>query len=108
MSSDLETPFLDALYKDLALALGNAVWAFARIEWTVYKFIGRLSKDGLDELVGEIAFRQRCSILTRIVERRSSLEPAKVRALAAIKNTEQLAERRNIIVHNPLANMDRY
>lgn len=100
MSTDSEPHFLEVLYKDLALALGDAVWAFARIEWVVYEYIRRLSKDRMDELIGEVAFRPRCSILTRLVERRASL-PAKERAIRAIKHAEKLADRRNIIVHNP-------
>lgn len=98
---DSEPHYLEVLYRDLALALGNAVWAFARIEWLVYEFLGRLSKYHVDELVGEVAFRPRCSILRRLVERRASTPESKDRALRAIQETEKLAERRNIIVHNP-------
>lgn len=107
MSSDRDSEidsgphFLEVLYQDLALALGDAVWAFARIEWLVYEYLGCLSRDRVDELVGEVAFRSRCSILRRLVERRASTPESKGRALRAIQEAEKLAERRNIIVHNP-------
>ena len=96
-----ESHFLEVLYRDLALALGDAVWAFARIEWLVYEYLGRLSKDHVDALVGEVAFRPRCSILRRLIERRASTPVSKERAMRAVQEAEKLAERRNIIVHNP-------
>jgi Arc/MetJ-type ribon-helix-helix transcriptional regulator len=98
---DSEPHYLEVLYRDLALALGDAVWAFARIEWLVYEYLGRLSKDHIDELVGEVAFRSRCSILRRLVDRRATTPESKERALRAVQKAEGLAERRNIIVHNP-------
>jgi hypothetical protein len=101
MAAEGEPHYLQVLYKDLALALGNAVWAFARIEWLTYEYLGRLSADHLDELVGDVSYRARTSILRRIVERSDANTEKKERALAAIKQAESLAEKRNIIVHNP-------
>lgn len=100
-ATDDQPHFLETLYKDLALALGDAVWAFARIEWLTYESLGRLSRDRVDELVGDVNFRPRVAILRRIVQRSKSALEKKDRALAAIKTIEGLAERRNIIVHNP-------
>jgi hypothetical protein len=88
--SDSEPHYLEVLYRDLALALGDAVWAFARIEWLVYEYLGRLSKDHVDELVGEVAFRSRCAILRRLVERRATTPETKERALCAIGEAEKL------------------
>jgi len=93
--------YLDTLYKDLALALGDAVWAFAKIEWLTYERLRRLSGVRLDEWVGGINFRPRTAILRSIIEGRDAPTQAKKRALAAIKAAEDLAEQRNIIVHNP-------
>lgn len=101
MNSDTEPHCLEVLYKDLALALGDAVWAFARIEWLIYEYLGQLSVDRLDQLVGDLAFRSRTSILTRIIERRDTSAEARNRALTAIKEAEKQAVKRNIIVHNP-------
>lgn len=92
---------LETLHKDLALALGDAVWAFARIEWLTYESLRKLSKDRIDELVGDVNFRPRTAILRRMVERIGSTPAKKNRALAAIAKTSALAERRNTIVHNP-------
>lgn len=95
------SPFLDDMYKELALALGDAVWGFARIEWLTYQGLGHLSNDKLDELVGDVPFRTRTSMLRRIFQRRDAPEDIKSQALAALKAVEDLAERRNLIVHNP-------
>lgn len=99
--SEGEPHYLETLYQELSLALGDAVWAFARIEWLTYEYVGALSTDRLDELVGDISFRSRTSILRRLVERRDSPEPHKKRALGLIDDAEKLSEKRNIIVHNP-------
>jgi len=96
-----EPHYLEVLYRDLALALGNAVWAFARMEWRTYEYMRRLSRDHVDELVGEVSFSARCSILRRLVERKAPPTAVKERALKAIREVESLANRRNIIVHNP-------
>lgn len=96
-----EPHYLETLYKDLALALGDAVWAFARIEWLVYEYLGRLSTDRVDELVGDMNFRPRANILKRLIERRGPAKAQLDRALTALAAAEALADRRNIIVHNP-------
>ena len=101
MSAKSEPHYLEELYKELALALGDAVWAFARIEWLTYEYIGRLSADRVDELVGDLNFRPRTSILKKIVDRSDTSIDKKERALAAINEAEKLADKRNIIVHNP-------
>ena len=96
-----EPHYLETLYKELALALGDAVWAFARIEWLNYECLRRLSRDRLDELVGDLNFRSLTAILRRVVDARNSSPQKKDRALKAIKAAEDLSEKRNIIVHNP-------
>src|SRR5882762_1784545 len=101
MSSDNEPHHLEILNKDLALALGDAVWAFARIEWLVYECLGWLSVDQIDQLVGDLPFRSRTAILTRIVDRREADSRRKQRVQTAIEKAEKLSEKRNIIVHNP-------
>jgi len=93
--------FLETLNKELALALGNAVWAFARIEWVVHESLHRLSRDALDELLGDLTFRPRTTILRRLVDRSAAPQRKKGHALRAIGMAEGLAEKRNIIVHNP-------
>jgi hypothetical protein len=93
--------YLETLYKELALALGDAVWAFARIEWLTYSCLRSLSRDRLDELVGGLGFRSRTTILRHLVDAKNSSQDKKERAYAAIKAVEELSDRRNIIVHNP-------
>lgn len=102
MPANTEEPhFLETLYRDLALALGNAVWAFARIEWLTYESLRRLSPGRVDELVGDVNFVPRVAILRRMVERKEASPGKKARAIAAINAAAQLSEQRNIIVHNP-------
>jgi len=99
--ADAKPHYLETLYRDLALALGDAVWAFAKIEWVTYEYIGRLSVDRVDELVGDMNFRSRTAILQRLIERRDASLEKKERAVSAIRKSETLAEKRNVIVHNP-------
>jgi len=96
-----EPHYLETLYKDLALTLGDAVWAFARIEWLVSEHLGRLSADHVDELVGDMNFKPRAKVLRRLVERRETDAGRRDRALSAIQAADALSDRRNIIVHNP-------
>ncbi len=99
--------YLETLHKELALTLGNAVWAFARIEWLTYSCLRSLSRDRLDELVGDLSFRNRTVILRRLVGVKNSSQDKKERAYIAIKTAEDLSDRRNIIVHNPWQICDR-
>ena len=95
------TGFLQQLHRELALALGDAVWAFARIEWVVHDYLRRLSNDPLDELLADFNFRPRANVLRRLIQKREASQDLKKRALFAIEQAEGLADRRNIIVHNP-------
>ena len=72
-----------------------------RIEWLVYECLGWLSVDQIDQLVGDLLFRSRTAILTRIVNRREADSRRKQRVQTAIEKAEKLSEKRNIIVHNP-------
>lgn len=81
--------------------LGDAVWSFARIEWLTYRCLRSLSRDRLDELVGDLNFHNRTMILRRLVDAKTSTQSKKERAYKAIKAAEDLSNRRNIIVHNP-------
>jgi hypothetical protein len=101
MKSETEPNYLETLNKDLALALGDAVWAFARIEWLTYECLGWLSADHSDQLVGDLSFRSRTAILTRLVDRHDADTQTKQRARTAIKKADELCDKRNIIVHNP-------
>lgn len=92
---------METLYRDLALELGDAVWAFAKVEWLTYEYLGYLSEEGLDELLGDIGFRGRTAILRRLVARRAKSQEEKDRAIRAILEVEKLSDERNVIVHNP-------
>jgi hypothetical protein len=93
--------YLDSLGDELALALGRAVWAFARIEWLTYEYMRALSDDSLDELMGDQLFRARIRLTRQLVERLEGKASEKAAAVAAIEQAERLADRRNTLVHNP-------
>jgi hypothetical protein len=67
----------------------------------VYEYLGHLSSDRVDELVGDMNFRARANILKKLIERRSTGKGKLDRALSALQKAESLGDRRNIIVHNP-------
>jgi hypothetical protein len=98
-----EPNFLETLNRDLALALGEAVWAFARLEWLTCKWIGYLTAIGVDELVVDLGYDVRAKMLKRVLRRNTDPEKQEqVEAIAKLLNDgKKLAERRNIIVHNP-------
>jgi hypothetical protein len=97
-----EKHYLETLYHDLAVTLGDAVWAFAKIEWLTYEVLGQLSADPhLDEIVGDVPFKGRTAMLRRLVDRRDASDELKRHAIDAIAVVERLANDRNIIVHNP-------
>lgn len=92
---------LDDLYASLSSELGNAVWSFARIEWLVYTYIGKLSVDRIDELIGDVGFHARVEILKRLIQRKETSEDKKSAALKTLSDAQKLAGIRNIIAHNP-------
>ena len=80
MTTSTSTNYLESLYKELALALGDAVWAFARIEWATYEYLGALTSDALDDIAGDSGIRERTSMLHKLVERKTASPAAKKRA----------------------------
>jgi len=95
-----EESYLESLHRDLALAIGNAIWGFAKIEWAVTASLGRAGGN-LDHILAELSFRQRTSILKKILPE-LGLNPETQTAIAdCINHFERLSERRNLIAHNP-------
>jgi hypothetical protein len=101
MSVEQEKHYLEILGDELSLALGKAVWAFARIEWLTYEYMKKLSSDSLDMLMGDQMFKARIKLVKHLVLRIEGLEVEKIRAVACIDRAEKLADQRNTIVHNP-------
>jgi hypothetical protein len=108
MNTAEENDFLKSLGDKLALKLGHAIWAFARIEWLTYRYVKSLSKGNLNSLVDDFlsltegqGFSARTKILKKLV-RRSGADSALVdNAIQLLNKAMKLAENRNIIVHNP-------
>ncbi len=101
MSIEQERHYLEVLGDELSLALGRAVWAFARIEWLTYEYMRKLSTDSLETLMGDQPFRVRIKLIKQLVQRLEGCENEKQTALSCIDRAERLADQRNTIVHNP-------
>jgi len=101
MSKEEERHYLEVLGDELSLAVGQAVWAFTRIEWLTYEYLKRLSRDELDVLMADQFFRARTKVMRKLILRSEKSQAEKDRAIDWIKQAEQLADQRNIIVHNP-------
>lgn len=102
MSDD--TSFLDALHalnSELALALGEAIWAFSMVERQTYKYLRNLSSEPLDELMADQPFKVRIRLIRHLVDRLEGQEEAKARAVRYLDEAEKLAVTRNLLAHNP-------
>lgn len=93
--------YLDELYQELSGLLGEAVWAFSRIEWLTYEFVGHLTDEGVAQLLDGVSFRSRTSMLKKLVNRGEWDRSVKDEAVAALKVVNKLSEDRNVFVHNP-------
>ena len=96
-----ERHYLEVLGDELALALGQAIWAFARIEWLTYECLRRLSRDELDILVGDLGFSAKIKLVKGLVEKTKASRILKDGIIACLGSADALAKERNIIVHNP-------
>ena len=100
MTDYAHAEYLENLNRELALAIGNAIWAFAQIEWAVTITLGR-GGSNLDHILSELPFRQRTTVLKRILPE-LGLYPETIEELGACLNQfERLSEKRNLIAHNP-------
>ena len=93
--------YLEDLKAELAQALGEAIWAFAMIEQLTYRYMKKLSSDRLDELMGGQQFKARIELVIKLVERLEGQENDKGVALSYLKKAQRLADRRNLLAHNP-------
>lgn len=101
MSREEERHYLEVLGDELSLAVGQAIWAFTRIEWLTYEYLKRFSRDELDVLMGDQLFRARTKVVRKLILRSEKTQAEKDQAIDWINQAEQLAEQRNTIVHNP-------
>lgn len=92
---------IDELEERLSLALGRAVWAFARIELESYKYLRFLSREPLDEFMANNGLGARLKIVRELIKRIPQKEPEKARALQCWTRAEKLSKTRNLFAHNP-------
>ncbi|MES2499761.1 MAG: hypothetical protein V4570_04440 [Pseudomonadota bacterium] len=93
--------YLETLNDELSLALGQAIWTFAKAEAITYEYINALSKDNLNELLGRQTFNARVDLVLKLILRIENLDNEKTKAQAAINKLKSLINRRNMIAHNP-------
>ena len=93
--------YLETLSDELSLALGRAIWTFAKIEALTYEYIKELSKDSLNDLLGRQTFKSRMDLVKKLIERIENLDTEKAQALSVINKLDSLLKRRNMIAHNP-------
>jgi len=98
-----EEHFLIKQTKELALPLGEAIWAFSRIERMSFTYLKALSTEPLDKFMEGVSLRGRLSVIAHLVDRIEGKDEAKALALKCIKSATSLSNTRNLIAHNPWA-----
>jgi hypothetical protein len=92
---------LEELVDELSLALGEAVWAFARIERTTYSYLKALSTDSLDVLMAGVMLRGRLQVMEHLIARANGKDSMRQLALKCVDRIDKLSNKRNLFVHNP-------
>ena len=94
--------YLDELTDELSLKLGQAVWAFARIEKLLFDYTKQLSKeDDLNDLLGYQPIKKRIEIIKKLINSTKNLNSEKQEALACLDKVFKLSKEGNQIAHNP-------
>lgn len=101
MTEEQSENYLETLGDELSLALGRAIWTFAKIEALTYEYIKALSKDNLNDLLGRQTFKARMDLIKKLIVRIKNLDTEKTQALSVINKLDSLLKRRNMIAHNP-------
>ena len=101
MAEKYNENYLETLSDELSLALGKAVWAFARIEKQMFEYMKQLSKDDLPNLIGYQPINKRIEIINKLIDKIEDLEVEKQEALYNIKQIIELSNSRNQIAHCP-------
>lgn len=92
----------NSFMKELASELGEAVWAFARIEKISFEYLRQLSTDTLDVLMQGVLLSGRLTVIKHLVDRADFGDPEMQKlAMKSIEKIEKLQGTRNLIVHNP-------
>ena len=96
-----EKHYLEQLNEDLSQKLGNAIWAFAKIEWLTYEYIKRLAGSNILELVVNQNFKLRLGVLEKIIKQKKYGAKLSDDVIAVFTEAKLLSDKRNTIVHNP-------
>jgi hypothetical protein len=87
------------LYDELALELGHAVWAFARIEKVTFQYLDLLSKEVFPLLMKRVSLDGRFGVMLELVgqvkptQHADVINQAKQQAITVIESVVKLAER---------------
>lgn len=90
--------FFDELSEELTLKLGQAVWAFTKIESLTYEYIHNIGGEIVFKLMKSQNFGSRVQVLKVLVAQRTD-DPDEIVSL--LDDAIKLAAQRNTIVHNP-------
>jgi|GEM_PF-3824305 len=93
--------YLEELSDELSIALGKAIWTFAKIEALTFDYINKLSREDLNTLIGYQNISGRIKLIKKLIERIKGMEAEKAKALSVINCVESLINDRNTIAHNP-------
>jgi hypothetical protein len=92
---------INELEEKLSLALGRAVWAFARVELESYNYLRLLARDSIDRFMANHSLSARLKVVRELIKRLPGNESEKAKALECWSRAERLSRTRNIIAHNP-------
>jgi hypothetical protein len=93
--------YLEELSDELSMALGKAIWTFAKIEALTFEYIKKLSRDDLNSLLDNPSISSRIKLIRKLIDRIKGFDIEKAQALVVIKEIETLLKDRNTIAHNP-------
>jgi hypothetical protein len=85
----------------LAAILGEAIWAFSKIERMTYEYLKALSVEPLHHFMQGVSFSGRLAVIKQLILRIENYDAPKTSALGALKEADALAKTRNLIAHNP-------
>lgn len=93
--------YLEELSDELSMALGKAIWTFAKIEALTFEYIKKLSRDDLNSLLDNPSISSQIKLIIKLIDRIKGFDIEKAQALVVIKEIEALLKDRNTIAHNP-------
>jgi hypothetical protein len=99
MAGPSASPEHAALWESL---VGKAILRFGDIELVLIKCLEVIPADTIAESTARLGFSQRAELLIEILEARTDRTPDLNQLLECLKRAKPLANKRNLIAHNPV------